>query len=73
MEDILTVNVGRLAATEVEADSATVELSSFNTFWASSARAAPKKKAAAQAMVAGLNFIVKFVGCCCDVRLGKEP
>ena len=57
----LTVKVGRAAAAEVELDSVAVELSSFSTFWASSAKAPLAKKAAAQATVAALNFIVRIV------------
>ena len=57
------MKVGRsAAAVEVELDSAAaVELSSLSTFWASSAKAPLAKKAAAQATVAALNFIVRVV------------
>jgi hypothetical protein len=58
----LTVKVGSTTAVEV-ASSATVEveLSSWRTFWASSAKTPPAKAAAAQAMVAAVNFMMDVV------------
>jgi hypothetical protein len=69
-EGELTVKVG--SATEAVDDSATEEAvdSSLRTFWASSAQAPLARAAAAQAMVAALNFMVKAGGA--DVMYVRE-